>query len=141
MKRILLALLLLAGPAFAAGTITCTKTPGTVAVHVCSAVADATNATGTVSLMRGYIERVVTNPGDGGDAPTGVWTCGLTDANGVDTLGAVIAGVSTSASVQLYPMAQDTTTVVSPWVQSPLTMTCTGIGDANTATVTLYVRE
>lgn len=144
MKRLVLALVILlcATHAFAAGTITCTKTPGAVAIHTCSAVADATNATGTVPMMLGYVERVVTNPGDGAAAPSGVWACSLQDPNGVpDVLGAVVAGRSTTATEQVYQMAQDTTTVVRPYVHGTMTLTCTGIGDENTATITFYVKE
>jgi hypothetical protein len=124
--------------AYAAGTISCSKQDGDTAKYACSLAADATNATGTFFLS-GYIMRVVTNPGDGGEAPSGVWACTLADADGVDVLGGVVTGRSTTATEQVYPMAQDTTTVVAPYTIGLHTLTCTGIGDANTGVIYFYV--
>lgn len=140
---LLVVLLAMASMAHAAGTISCVKQGGDTARYVCSAVADATNATGTV-VLSGRIVRVVTEPGSGAATPSAVWSCTLVDEYSVDVMGGAIASADTNSSEQFFALHNIPTSgsvIIQPYTMGAHTLTCTAIGDENTADVIFFVEE
>jgi len=112
-----LALILMAGPAFGAGTVACTKTllvnglAGGGHIYgekwVCTAAGDDSDGTlpsyELPAPVHGYVIRAVTDPGT--VAPTDNWDFSLTDAEGLDILGGSGADRDTSTSEDFSPQS------------------------------------
>ena len=142
MKRFLLAVLMvvvMAGSALAtASSVTCTKyvpaytdeRHSNVAVLTVTWTADSGNASVTSTNIlalsdcqytRGYITRIVTNPGATG--PTDDLTdVTLLDADGVDVTGGALQNRDNTDSEIAYCLAPDGATIVYPYVVDTLTL-------------------
>ncbi len=133
-------LLLTAGLANAAGTVTqtLTKVGSHTLLLTFSWTADASAATVPVTAsstgLEGYVYLVVTNPGT--TAPTDLYDITLTDTESVDVMGGELSDRSTSATQQVVPKID--TVFGARWVDGVLTMTLTN-NSVNSATGTVKV--
>lgn len=137
-KRLWLALVFVvasAGVAIAAGTITRTSSDTVegqdVTIYTYTMTADSADgsypATAT-DAINGWIIRVETNPG--ATAPTTLYDITLTDQDGLDVMGGVLANRSATATEHVL--------APQPYVRGAVTITPTG-NSVNSAVVVLRI--
>lgn len=153
MKRFIASLLVIAFvlvPALAFAAESCTQTAEVINAKtglkkvtfawVSSAtgtVTCATNSQVTAFLKGLYIVRVVTNPG--ATAPTDDWDATITDADGVDMMGGVLANRDTTNSEEVLPYIGGLAYGPNP-IPGQITLNITNAGDSKTGTVVLYMQ-
>lgn len=120
-----------------AGTVTTTEETYGVVKMVkfswTSSAGGAADAT-TTEYYSGAVERMVTVPGSGGDAPTAAYDVAITDKHGIDVL--LGAGANRSATAQDSVLAASLGFVAN----TQLTLAVTNAGNAKSGTVYLYIR-
>lgn len=124
----------------AAGTVTITEeTHGSLKkitfAWLSGTGAESGTASGeTTGAYNGVIERLVTVPGAGADAPTDNYDLTVLDEDDVDVLVGAGANRSTSATQQVLGSS------LGVVANDKLTLNVTNAGDANTGTVYVYLR-
>jgi hypothetical protein len=137
---IVLASMMLAHSAFAAGTVTATKACNNklgLCVITYDWTADASAATIPSTAgpsVTGYVVLVITDPGS--TAPTPNYDITLTDAYGCDVMGGSLADRHTSTTEQALPKVGDV--YAGRFVSGPLTLNITN-NAVNSATGKVYV--
>lgn len=121
MRAIFLALMLLAGPAFAAGSCTVTRSSKQVAsnqplITIVNINCTGDSAAGTVPTysipLYGWVHKVVTNPGSTG--PSANYDIDFVDAEGtVDLMNGALQNRHTSNTEVVYPAVAGTVGTVS----------------------------
>jgi hypothetical protein len=90
----------------------------------------------TTSVFNAMVVQAIFIPGASTDAPDAAWDVTVTDADSVDILGGL--GADLSASATTYKFAKDGLGYVK---SSALTCNASGMGEANTGTVILYLLD
>jgi len=133
---VVFALLVTGGVALAAGTVTLTTTDNVmgqdVVIYTYTLTGDAADGSFPATASRpidGWIIRVETNP-DGTTAPTALYDITLTDQDGLDVMGGVLANRSATATEHVL--------APQPYVRGAVTITPTG-NSVNDAVVVLRI--
>jgi hypothetical protein len=143
----LLAALVVAAQAFAAGSaISCTAArSGTVYTVTCVYTSDDTTGacTKATSLLDGvFLSRVAFNPGLAGVQPSDAYDLTITDAWGVDVIGGGGANLSQTTKTNAQPKVGATPAVVAEYpVKGALTANLTNMGNSKQTTIIFIGRK
>lgn len=144
-RRLLLSLLLALLPSLALAAVTWTNSTvfiGGVATnyHSAAILSDGSgNASGAV-YMHGFLVTALVTPGADAAAPDTGWDCTLAGPYGGDVMGAALTNLGTATGAPYKPLDRGGSSIFER-VDGSYTLSCTGMGAANTATILFAVQE
>lgn len=143
-RRLLLAFLfLLPSLAFAAVTWTTSVvfTGGKATnYHSAAVVSDGSGNASGVVYMHGFLVTALVTPGADAAAPDATWDCTLAGPYGGDVMGGALTNLGTATGAPYKPLDRNGNAIFER-VDGAYTLSCTGMGATNTATILFAVQE